>query len=176
MAGIPNNFPADYAAAFTTISRGRLMKVGFQMRERFWEKQQIYGGVSWTTQDSHPDVGTPATASTGRKASSSAPMSSTARRPSGSSASRPPQDWRAAISQGEKIHPDYRSYVETGVSVVWHRMNNMLGCAAGMAAGGARPVFSPGYRPRSADTTWSATRSAITPVGSRERCTPPGMR
>ena len=42
----------------------------------------------------------------------------------------PAERLEAAIRQGEKIHPDYRSQIETGVSVVWHRMNNMLGCAA----------------------------------------------
>ena len=28
------------------------------------------------------------------------------------------------------MHPDYRRYIESGVSVAWHRMNHMLGCAA----------------------------------------------
>ena len=32
------------------------------------------------------------------------------------------------ISQGEKVHPNYRQYIEKGVSVCWHRMNHMLGC------------------------------------------------
>ncbi len=31
--------------------RGTLFKIGFQMKERFWEKEQIFGGISWTTQD-----------------------------------------------------------------------------------------------------------------------------
>jgi len=35
-----------------------------------------------------------------------------------------------AIQQGEKIHPQYRDYVENGVSIAWHQMNHMLGCAA----------------------------------------------
>jgi monoamine oxidase len=35
-----------------------------------------------------------------------------------------------AKRQGEKIHPGYSSLVEHGVSVPWHRMNHMLGCAA----------------------------------------------
>ena len=51
LAGIPNNFPADYSGAFTQIGRGKLFKLGLQARERFWEREQIYGGISWTAQD-----------------------------------------------------------------------------------------------------------------------------
>jgi monoamine oxidase len=44
----------------------------------------------------------------------------------------------AALAQGEKIHPDYRQHVEKGMTIGWHRMNHMLGCAArwGRSAGG----------------------------------------
>jgi monoamine oxidase len=129
MAGITHNFPSDYAAALTAIPRGKLFKIGFQMRERFWEREQIYGGISWTTQDItqiwYPCHGI--------------------HRPKGvvlgayvfggDAADRfermtPAQRLEAAIRQGERIHPQYRQYVETGVSIPWHRMNNMLGCAA----------------------------------------------
>jgi monoamine oxidase len=129
MAGIPNNFPSDYTAAYTAVPRGELMKIGFQMRERFWEKEQIYGGVSWTTQDItqiwypchgiHRQKGVVLGAYVfgGPAANRFERMS-------------PAERLEAAIRQGERIHPDYRSHIETGVSVVWHRMNNMLGCAA----------------------------------------------
>jgi monoamine oxidase len=129
MAGIPNNFPSDYTAAYTAVARGKLMKIGFQMRERFWEKEQIYGGVSWTTQDIsqiwypchgiHRQKGVVLGAYVfgGEAADRFERMA-------------PAERLEAALRQGEKIHPDYRSHAETGVSVVWHRMNNMLGCAA----------------------------------------------
>jgi monoamine oxidase len=129
MAGIANNFPSDYAAVLTAIPRGKLFKIGFQMRERFWEREQIYGGISWTTQDItqiwYPCHGI--------------------HRPKGvvlgayvfggDAADRfermtPAQRLAAAIKQGERIHPDYGKHVEAGVSIPWHRMNNMLGCAA----------------------------------------------
>ena len=41
-----------------------------------------------------------------------------------------PERLKLAIEQAEKLHPDYGQYVETGVSIPWARMNNMLGCAA----------------------------------------------
>ena len=129
MAGIPNNFPAEYSAAFTAVARGKLMKIGFQMRERFWEKQMIYGGISWTTQDItqmwypchgiHREKGVVLGAYVMGGAASDRFEAMT-----------PAERLEAAIRQGERVHPDYRSHVETGVSVCWHRMNNMLGCAA----------------------------------------------
>jgi monoamine oxidase len=129
MAGIPNNFPADYATVLTQIPRGKLFKIGFQMRERFWERETVYGGISWTTQDitqiwypchgihSKKGVVLGAYVFGGDPADRFERMT-------------PAQRLQAAISQGERIHPDYGKYVEAGVSIPWHRMNNMLGCAA----------------------------------------------
>src|SRR5690349_21153619 len=51
LAGIEHNFPAAYSSGFTAIPRGKLFKIGFQMKERFWEREGIYGGISWTLQD-----------------------------------------------------------------------------------------------------------------------------
>jgi monoamine oxidase len=42
----------------------------------------------------------------------------------------PAQRIELAIQQGEKLHPGYRNYVESAVSIPWHRMNHMLGCSA----------------------------------------------
>jgi monoamine oxidase len=42
----------------------------------------------------------------------------------------PAERFKLAIQQAEKIHPDYGGYVENGVSIAWHQMNHMLGCAA----------------------------------------------
>jgi monoamine oxidase len=129
MAGIPNNFPEDYASVLTLIPRGKLFKIGFQMRERFWEKQQIYGGVSWTTQDI-TQIWYPCHGIHGKKG-----VVLGAYVFGGPPADRferltPAERLEAAIRQGEKIHPDYRQHIEAGVSIPWHRMNNMLGCAA----------------------------------------------
>lgn len=129
MAGIPNNFPADYAQVLTAVPRGKLFKIGFQVRERFWEKEQVFGGISWTTQDItqvwypchgiHRQKGVILGAYVfGGAASERFEQLAPAAR------------LEAAIRQGEKIHPGYRQYIETGVSIPWHRMNNMLGCSS----------------------------------------------
>ena len=53
------------------------------------------------------------------------------RTPARNSRGLPPAERiKLAIQQGEKIHPGYGNYVESGVSIAWHQMNHMLGCAA----------------------------------------------
>jgi len=129
MAGIVHNFPPEYARALTSIPRGRLLKIGLQVRERFWEKEQVYGGISWTTQDI-TQVWYPCHGIHRKKGVIlgayvfGGPASTRLERLS------PAARLEAAISQGEKIHPEYRKHVETGVSIPWHRMNNMLGCSS----------------------------------------------
>ena len=129
LAGVDHNFPPDYAGAFTAVPRGKLFKLGLQARERFWEREQIYGGISWTSQDItqiwypahgiHKQKGVLLAAYTFGGAASDrfANLAPAAR-------------IELAIAQGEKVHPDYRRYVESGVSVAWHQMNHLLGCAA----------------------------------------------
>jgi monoamine oxidase len=129
LAGIEHNFPADYAAGFTAIPRGKLFKIGFQMKERFWEREGIYGGISWTLQDIqqvwypahgiHRQKGVVLGAYTFDPAAGE----KFARLP-------PAERFKLAIQQGAKIHPDYASHVDSGVSIAWHQMNHMLGCAA----------------------------------------------
>jgi monoamine oxidase len=127
LAGIHNNFSAEYANTLVALQRGHLFKIGLQMRERFWEDQNIYGGISWTsepieqiwypTHGIHSDKGVMLGAYTFREQH-------------GVMFERmnPEQRIAAAIAQGEKIHPGYGRYVEAGVSVPWARMNHMMGC------------------------------------------------
>ncbi|MCZ6641139.1 MAG: flavin monoamine oxidase family protein [Gammaproteobacteria bacterium] len=127
--GIHNNFPADYLQGMAAVGRGKLMKIGIQMSERFWEAENIYGGISWTdqpieqiwypTHGIHDKKGV----MLGAYVFSSATCSEYARL-------SPAERLAAAIAQGEKIHPRYADYVDSGVSVPWHRMNHMMGCTA----------------------------------------------
>lgn len=129
LAGIENNFPREYSAGFTAIPRGKLFKIGLQMKERFWEREGIYGGISWTMQDIQ-QIWYPAHGIHREKGIVLAAY--TFDPEAGERFARLPPDERIerAIQQGEKIHPDYRKYVENGVSIAWHQMNHMLGCAA----------------------------------------------
>ena len=128
LAGIDNNFPDDYAAALLLIPRGKMAKMGFQMKERFWEREGIYGGISWTSQDIQ-QVWYP---SHGIHRQKGVVLAAYPFNPEvGEKFARmtDAQRLEAAAAQGEKLHPGYRNYIEHGVSVCWSRMNNMLGCS-----------------------------------------------
>ena len=148
MRGIRHNLPAQFATDLGAIRRSSLTKIGFQMSRRFWEDEGIYGGISWTdhpvqqiwypTHGTHRDKGIVLGAYVfnpnhnqdfGRMTHA--------------------QRLAAATEAGEAMHPgQFARHIETGVSVVWHRMNHMLGCGHGI--GNAR---------NPSDTSGDAVRS-----------------
>ena len=127
MTGIPNNFPADYLEAMRYIRRGEAYKAAFQAKERFWEKEGIYGGISWINAPVR-QIWYPAHGIHKQKGV----MLAAYDYGGGMHFTKMTQEERleAALAQGEKVHPDYRQYMEKGVTIAWHRMNHMLGCSA----------------------------------------------
>lgn len=129
LAGIENNFPANYVDALSQQQRGHLFKIAFQAKTRFWEKENIYGGISWSSEDIqqiwypandfHNDKGVILGAYIFKSA---AAMKFTNMRHQ--------ERISEAIRQGEKIHANYSKQVEAGVSVAWHKMNHILGCSS----------------------------------------------
>jgi monoamine oxidase len=99
------------------------------MKERFWEKEGIYGGISWTMQDIQ-QLWYPAHGIHRQKGVILAAYTFDPNAGEKFARLPPAERIKLAIAQGSKIHPDYGKYVETGVTVAWHQMNHMLGCAA----------------------------------------------
>lgn len=131
MPGIENNFPAEYTDVLKEFRRGHLAKIGLQAKERFWEKEGIYAGISWTAQDIiqiwYPGHGVYKQKGVLLGAYTYAPEQAYKL-----AALNNQQRVALATEQGSKVHPNYAQYIENGVSVCWHRMNHMLGCAAGL--------------------------------------------
>lgn len=127
MSGIPNNFPADYMTALKYMRRGEAYKAAFQAKERFWEKEDIYGGITWVNapiqqiwyppHGIHKDKGVILAAYNYGGGMFYTRMSQA-------------QRVEELLVHGEKVHPNYRRLVEKPVTIAWHRMNNMLGCSA----------------------------------------------
>lgn len=127
VTGFDHNFPADYVKALKYLRRGTAYKSAFQAKERFWEKDHIYGGITWTNQliqqiwyptaGIHQDKGIILSA---YDYGDGMPMT----------VMNQQERIELALSQGEKIHPDYRNLVEKPITIAWHRMNHMLGCSA----------------------------------------------
>ncbi|HTU65636.1 MAG TPA: flavin monoamine oxidase family protein [Steroidobacteraceae bacterium] len=129
LAGIEHNFAKEHAAGFLAVPRGKLFKIGLQMKQRFWEDEGIYGGISWTTQDIQ-QIWYPAHGIHRKKGVVLAAYTFDPNAGEKFARLAPADRIKLAIEQGSKIHPKYGDYVETGVTVAWHQMNHMLGCAA----------------------------------------------
>lgn len=127
--GIHNNFPADYLEGMASVKRGKLMKIGLQMSKRFWEDQSIYGGISWTNQKIEQLWYPPQGIHGGKGIMLGAYIFNDDTNAEYARLS-PAERLATAIEQGGKIHPGYADYVESGLSVPWHRMNHMMGCTA----------------------------------------------
>ncbi|MFK7863088.1 MAG: flavin monoamine oxidase family protein [Pseudohongiellaceae bacterium] len=127
MTGIQNNFENDYIEAMRYVRRGEAYKSAFQAKSRFWEKDDIYGGISWTNQPIQ-QIWYPPHGVFKKKGI----VLSAYDFGGGMHFTKLTQEQRieTALKQGEKVHPDYRENVEKGITIAWHRMNHMLGCAA----------------------------------------------
>jgi monoamine oxidase len=126
---VRHNFPADYAQALADLPTAKLFKIGFQMKERFWEREDIYGGISWTAQDIM-QLWYPSHGLQGRKGVVLGAY--TWDDDVAEKLSQRPHAERLALAmrQGEKLHPGYSSHVESGVSIPWSRVRHIEGCAA----------------------------------------------
>lgn len=132
MAGIENNFSSNYQAGLDSIKRGHLFKIAYQMKERFWEKDGIYGGISYTSDpvaqlwypshDIHAPKGILLGAYTWDPKVSAKFEAMT-----------PAERLIAGAKSGEKIHPGYSQYIENGISIPWARMNHQMGCGMHMS-------------------------------------------
>jgi len=127
VTGLDHNFPADYVEALGYVRRGAAYKAAFQARERFWEQQDIYGGITWMTNPSR-QIWYPIAGIHQRKGVILGAYDYI----NGMHHTSMTQQQRveAHLADGEKVHPGYRELVERPVTVAWHRMNHMLGCSA----------------------------------------------
>lgn len=131
VSGIDNNFSSRYRTALKEGAEwGKLFKIAFQAKRRFWEEDsQIYGGISWTDQDIlqlwYPPHGFHQ--QKGIMLGSYQWDDKLAER---WARLKPAARLEAAIAQGEKIHPGYGGMVEKGLSVAWSKVPYMFGCSA----------------------------------------------
>lgn len=126
MPGIPNNLPREYREALAALKPGNFMKIGLQMRKRFWEDEGIYGGATNTSQP----IGSIWYPSHGIHGEKGVVLGAYVLFDNVKDWDHlsPEQRIRRAAACGDKIHEGYSSYIEAGVSIPWGRMNHMMGC------------------------------------------------
>jgi monoamine oxidase len=129
LSQIPINVGAPMKAAIDALPYAASVKVGLQMKRRFWEEDEgIYGGISYTDQPnsliSYPStdffkpgkgvlLGAYTFGATATEFTAMAPEERIAK----------------AVEYGANIHPQYRTEYDTGATVAWHRVPWTLGCA-----------------------------------------------
>ena len=122
---IPSDFSPQMKDAIASVSYTCAGKSGLQFKKRFWEDEQIYGGITRTNLDIeqiwYPSYGYQSNKgvivgyyNTGAKANAIGTLPPVTR-------------LDEAIKQGEKIHPQYRECFEHGVSVYWNQIPYSLG-------------------------------------------------
>lgn len=131
MPAIPNNLSRPYMNAINAFKRGNFCKIGFQMRERFWEAEGIYGGMTNTSQRIN-QIWYPSHGIHGRKGVVLGAYAYWEESEFFEHMS-PAERLTFAAECGDRIHPGYSGYIEAGVSIPWGRMNHMLGCGSRMS-------------------------------------------
>lgn len=146
---IKNNFARAYKEALAVVHPGKLFKIAFQGKRRFWEEDdRIYGGISWTDQDImqlwYPAHGfhKPKGIMLGSYTWDPEPGEAWGKL-------RPEQRLAAAIAQGEKLHPGYGGLVEKGISIAWGKVPYQMGCS---------PEFTPEDRDKHFKTLQAPNR------------------
>ncbi len=117
-------------AAIGAVPYASSVKVGLQMKRRFWEEDEsIFGGVSYTnlpiTQISYPSTGF----NKGGKGVLLGCYTWNGPNSYEFTAMTPQQRVQKAVEYGAQIHPQYKEEFENGVSWAWHRSPFTLGCA-----------------------------------------------
>jgi monoamine oxidase len=127
---------APMLAAINAVPYAFAVKTGLQFKRRFWEQDEaIYGGISFTDlpicQISYPSTGygsrgkgvllgsfTAAANGFGFNATNAIAFTAMA----------PAERIRKTVEYGARIHPQYATEFENGISVAWHRVPSNLGC------------------------------------------------
>ena len=126
LRNIPNDFAAAHQSAITNFGYAAAGKIAFQSR-RFWEQDHnIYGGISWTTQDItqiwYPNsaFGKDNGILVGAYIFGGAAGTNFANQ-------TPQQRINSAIAQGNALHPELGGEASLGISVAWPKVPFQLG-------------------------------------------------
>jgi monoamine oxidase len=130
LSQIPINVSAPMKAAIDAVPYASAVKFGLQFSRRFWEEDEhIFGGITYTDlpirQISYPSTNFNA----GGKGVLLGGYTFDGANSYEFTAMPPAERVKRAVAFGARIHPQYLTEFENGVSVAWHRVPFTLGCA-----------------------------------------------
>lgn len=141
LKGIDMQVSPRFKEAMSGVAYTAVGKIGLQMKRRFWEEDHgIYGGLIQTDNPEWGSVALPSSNWQGQKGvllgyynfgSMAAKVS----------AKTLAQRAEFAVSQGQKIFPEYRDSFETAFSASWHRVEHNLGGWAQWKEDGRRDAY-----------------------------------
>ena len=131
LSQIPLTTGAPLRNAINSLSYEAAFKVGLEFKRRFWEEDEaIYGGITYTdlpiSNISYPSTGYH---SAGGGVLLGGYIFGNQPRAFEFSALSARDQVKAALVQGQKIHPQYSREFKSGVGVSWHRVPWTLGCS-----------------------------------------------
>jgi monoamine oxidase len=134
---------APMAAAIAAVPYAPAVKIGLQMKRRFWEEDEaIYGGITYTDLPIR-SIGYPATdygsAGKGVLLGAYAIFNTYAFE---LGALPPAERVARAVEWGAAIHPQYKDAFENGVAVAWQRNPASLGCFGSWSEDGRRQHYA----------------------------------
>ncbi len=122
LRNIPSDFAPEIRAAITALDYIPAGKVAFQAERRFWElDEHIYGGISWTMRDI-TQIWYPSAGLQQRKGVLVGGYIWSTEQGDAFAAKSPAQRIADALSDGERVHRDYRRHLSKGVTVAWKKI------------------------------------------------------
>jgi monoamine oxidase len=129
LSQIPMNVGAPMKSAINAVYYDAAIKVGLQMKRRFWEQDEsIYGGMSFTDQP-NAMIGYPSTDYLSRGKGVLLGAYTFGPNAFLYAAMSPEERVAKTVEYGSKIHAQYKPEFDNGVAVAWHRVPWTLGCA-----------------------------------------------
>jgi monoamine oxidase len=126
LRNIPNDFAASHQSAISSFSYAPAARIAFQSR-RFWEQDHnIYGGISWTTQDI-TQIWYPSSGFGNENGIIVGSYIFGGAAGNNFAGLTPQQRINTTISQANNLHPQFGNEVSRGLSVAWPKVPFQLG-------------------------------------------------
>ena len=128
LATVPTDLPPEFRAALAGVIQTPAIKVGWQGRTRFWERDnQIYGGISWTD-DIIGQIWYPSEDFTAHTGVLTGAYNRGAMAEVFGSYSQS-RRLQTALNGGEKLHSGFsqKVYADKGMTIAWQYMPHQVG-------------------------------------------------